>query len=101
MKVRHDDDELAQIELDPNYRGKMDKQRVRGFRKVMNLIRRVQNETELYQWKGARFEKLEPPRDHQRSLRTDKQWRLIVEIETHVGQNNNVCVIKSIEDYHH
>ena len=50
MEVRHDDDELARIESDPNYRGKLDVQRVRGFRKVLNLIRSVENETELYQW---------------------------------------------------
>ena len=100
MEVRHDDDELARIEADHNYRGKLDAERVRSFRKVMNLIRNVQNETELYQWRGGHFEKLEPPRSHQRSLRTNKQWRLIVEIENRPGPDNNICVIKSIEDYH-
>jgi proteic killer suppression protein len=100
MRVRHDDNELGRIEADPNYRGKLDIQRVRGFRKVMNLIRFVQNETELYQWKGVHFEKLDKPRDHQRSLRTNKQWRMVVEIEKHEGPDNNVCVIKGIEDYH-
>ena len=100
MEVRHDDDDLARIESDPDFRGKLAPERVRGFRKVMNLIRTVQNETELYQWKGGHFEKLEPPRSHQRSLRTNKQWRLIVEIEKREGPNNNVCVIKGIEDYH-
>ena len=100
MEVRHDDDDLAHIESDPDYRGKLDSEKVRGFRKVMNLVRNVQNETELYQWKGGHFEKLEPPRSHQRSLRTNRQWRLIVEIEKHEGPDNNVCVIKGIEDYH-
>jgi len=100
MEVRHDDDELARIESDPDYRGKLDVERVRGFRKVMNLIRSVENETELYQWGGGHFEKLQPPRSHQRSLRTNEQWRLIVEIEHREGPNNNVCVIKEIEDYH-
>ncbi|MHC4402327.1 MAG: type II toxin-antitoxin system RelE/ParE family toxin [Planctomycetota bacterium] len=100
MEVRHDDDELARIESDPDCRGKLDAERVRGFRKVMNLIRNVQNETELYQWKGGHFEKLEGSRSHQRSLRTSTQWRLIVEIEKREGPDNNVCVIKGIEDYH-
>jgi plasmid maintenance system killer protein len=100
MEVRHDDDELARIESDPAYRGKLDAEKVRGFRKVMNLIRGVRNEAELYQWKGLHFEKLEPPRGHQRSLRTNIQWRLIVEIEKRAGRDNNVCVIKGIEDYH-
>ena len=100
VDVRHDDDELARVESDPDYRGKLDVERVRGFRRVMNLIRAVQNETELYQWKGGHFKRLEPPRSHQHSLRTNKQWRVIVEIETRAGPDNNVCAIKGIEDYH-
>ena len=86
MEVRHDDDDLARIESDPDFRGKLAPERVRGFRKVMNLIRLVQNESELYQWKGVHFEKLDKPRDHQRSLRTNKQWRLVVEIEKNEGE---------------
>jgi toxin HigB-1 len=100
MEVRHDDDDLASAESDPGYEGDLDCVLLRAFRKVMNVIRSVTNETELYQWKGLRFEKLSGARCHQRSLRLNDQWRLIVEIEREPGQNNNVCVIKSIEDYH-
>ncbi len=100
MNVRHDDEELANIESNPNNSGGMDQSRVHGFRKVMNVIRGVSNETELYQWKGLRFEKLKGSRSHQRSLKINEQWRLIVEIEKGEGQNANICVIKAIEDYH-
>ncbi len=43
MDVRHDDQELARIESDPNYNGKLDRARVRGFRKILNILRSVLN----------------------------------------------------------
>ena len=100
MDVQHDDSELATVESDPDYRGKLHRDRVRGFRKIMNLIRSVQNETELYQWKGFHFKKMGGKRSHQRSIRVNDQWRVILEIVKRKGRNNNLCVIKGIEDYH-
>ena len=100
MEVRYDDDELARIEADPDYSGGLDRPRVRAFRKLMNIVRSAANETELYQWKGMRFEKLKGARSHQKSLRNNIQCRVIVEIEKGNGPNNNVLVVKGIEDYH-
>ena len=99
MDVRHDDRELSEMEIDRDYSGRwsfiLD-----SFRTVMNLIRQVLNETELYQWKGLRLEKLSGDRSHQHSMRLNKQWRLIIEFEKRPGPNSNVCAVKAIEDYH-
>lgn len=100
MEVRHADEELEKIEADANYNGKLCAALARSFRKVMNLIRSVANETELRHFRSLRFEKLRGNRSHQYSLRIDRQWRLIIEFELRSGQNNNVCVVISIEDYH-
>ena len=44
------------------------------------------------------FEKLKGARAHQRSIRLNDQWRLILEIE---GKGDSkAIVIVSIEDYH-
>lgn len=98
MDVRHDDDDLRRMEADPEYSGRRDRAFVRAFRRLLNLLRHVANEAELYKWPSVRFEKLKGARAHQRSLRINKQWRLIVEIER--GEQGNVLVVKSIEDYH-
>ena len=98
MHVRHDSDDLERLENDASYTGSLDKALVRAFRKVLVLVRSVQNETELYAWKSLRFEKLKGKRSHQRSLRLNQQWRLIVEIEE--GTDVNTLVVKRIEDYH-
>ncbi|MEX1027222.1 MAG: type II toxin-antitoxin system RelE/ParE family toxin [Candidatus Paceibacterota bacterium] len=100
MEVRHADDKLARIEAEPGYNGGLDNRLVRAFRKVMNIIRTVANEGELYHWKSLHFEKLKGNRSHQRSLRLVHQWRLIMEIENRSGVNNNLCVVIAIEDYH-
>ena len=98
MDVRFDDKELEALESDPEHKSRLSRSLVRQFRKVMNLIRSVPHEAGLYTWKGLKFEKLSGDRDHQRSLRLNDQWRLIVEIEK--GDPGNTCVVKGIEDYH-
>lgn len=100
MEVRHEDSELEKIEFDENYNGKMDHKLARCFRKVMNIVRSVDNETELYNWRSLNFEKLKGKRCDEYSLRLNDQWRLIVEIEHQAGSNANICVVISIEDYH-
>ena len=98
MEVRHDDDDLRRMECDPDYFTGRDRAFVRAFRKLLNLLRQVKNEAELYAFRSVRFEKLKGSRAHQRSLRINKQWRLIVEIEKR--ETGNVIVVKKTEDYH-
>lgn len=70
----------------------------RAYRKVLRLIQNAPDERDFYAFKSLHFEKLEGNRSHQRSIRLNKQWRLIVEL---VGDapNKKVRVIR-IEDYH-
>lgn len=98
MRVRHDDSDLDRLENDPDFSAGLDKALVHAFRKVLNLARLVSNEVGLYRWPGLHFEKLKGRRAHQRSMRLNKQRRLIVEIEEEEG--GNVLVVKGIEDYH-
>lgn len=99
MDVHHDDRELEGMELNPDYQGVWQSIAER-FRRVMNIVRQAKNEVELHNWKGLRLEKLKGKRSHQHSMRLNDQWRLIVEFISRSGPNNNLCSIKSIEDYH-
>lgn len=100
MEVVHVDKDLERIESDSNFNGGLDHRLVRAFRKVMNIIRSVSSETELYAFKSLHFEKLKGDRNHQRSLRLLHQWRLIIEIVDTSGQVSNVCYVIEIVDYH-
>lgn len=64
----------------------------------MAWLRDAEDERDLYALKSLHFEKLKGARAHQRSLRLNDQFRLIVEIVP-TGARNAVVVV-SIEDYH-
>lgn len=71
---------------------------VRRFRERVQQIEAAQDERDLRALKSLRYKKLAGERAHQRSLRLNDQWRLIVEVDT-AGQCTVVDVI-AIEDYH-
>lgn len=98
MKFRFADDDLAKLYFDVGFSGGHGRDVVRAFRKVMQLIHQALDERDLYAFKALRFEKLKGNRSHQRSMRLNSQWRLILEIEK--SDPKNVVVIISIEDYH-
>lgn len=100
MDVRHLDNDLEKAEIDPKYRGSLDKERLRSYRKVMNLVRQAPNEGQLLRFRSLNYEKLKGDRSHEYSIRLNKQWRLIFEIEKRAGPNNNLFVVKALEDYH-
>ena len=71
---------------------------VRAYRKLMQAIRSAPDERTFYAMKSLHFEKLKGDREHQRSMRLNKQWRLILEIRP--SQPKHIVVIIGIEDYH-
>lgn len=73
---------------------------VDDFFEVMAIIAAALTERDLYANKGLRFEKLVGQRGKQgqRSLRLNKQWRLIVTLEE--DAEGFYLQILGIEDYH-
>ncbi len=73
---------------------------VDDFFEVMAIIAAAESEQDLYANKGLRFEKLSGKRGkkNQRSLRLNKQWRLIVVLEK--DESGKYILIVDIEDYH-
>ena len=98
MEVRFVNPDLERLEADAGFDGGYPPEAVRGFRKVMQVIRAAADEGDLYAMKSLRFEKLKGNRQDERSLRLNKQWRLIVKIIT--ATPKNVVAIHGIEDYH-
>ena len=70
------------------------------FFEVMAIINAALDKRDLYAQKGLRFEKLAGQRGKQgqRSLRLNKQWRLIVTLAE--DKEGSYLQIISIEDYH-
>ncbi|MYB76846.1 MAG: plasmid maintenance system killer protein [Chloroflexi bacterium] len=98
MEVRYEDSELERLESDPSFRGKWSQSVVKAFRKRMQAIRAATDERAFYQMKSFHFEKLAGNRRHQRSMRLNDQFRLILKFE---GKSpDKTVVVISIEDYH-
>ncbi|HWB53153.1 MAG TPA: type II toxin-antitoxin system RelE/ParE family toxin [Tepidisphaeraceae bacterium] len=98
MEVEFGDAKLDRLETDRNFTAGFGVEVVRGFRKAMQVIRAAADERDLYNLKGLRFEKLDGARSHQRSVRLNKQWRLILEL-VEDARKKTVRVI-GVEDYH-
>lgn len=98
MQVEHEDPRLAALETDVRATADHGDAVDRGYRKVMQVIRAAVDERDLYQHKSMHFEQLEGKRAGQRSLRINKQWRLIVEVRGE-APNKKIGVL-AIEDYH-
>jgi|SRR5215467_2253681 len=98
MEVEFANDGLDRLETDRDFTAGLSKEIVRGFRKAMQAIRAATDERDLYLLRGLRFKKLEGSRSHQRSMRINDQWRLILEI-VGTAPNKKIRVV-CIEDYH-
>jgi toxin HigB-1 len=97
MDVEFADDELREMYTNPKYKGRYSQPIVRSFRKRIQFIVAAPDERDLYAWRSLHFEKLEG-RGEQRSIRLNKQWRLIVEL---VGEGAKKALrVLGIEDYH-
>jgi toxin HigB-1 len=71
-----------------------------AFLEVMGVIDAARDVRDLYALKGLHFEKLKGKRGkrEERSLRLNKQWRLILTVED--DDLGNYLYIIDIEDYH-
>ena len=71
---------------------------VEAFFDVVGVIAAAEDERDLRRLKGLRFEQLKGQRSHQRAMRLNDQYRLVVEREE--DEKGRLFRIVSIEDYH-
>lgn len=73
---------------------------VEAFFEAMTVIRAATDERDLYALKGFHFEKLkgERGREGDRSLRLNKQWRLIIRVE-HDAQGKLILILDIEKHY--
>jgi proteic killer suppression protein len=98
MDVEFDDPTLDRLETDRSFNAGFCDAIVRGYRKALGVIRAATDERDLYSMKSLHFKKLDGNRSHQRSMRLNDQWRLILTIKT--SSPKNIVVVVKIEDYH-
>ena len=98
MEVEHENPDLERLESDPTFTGGWEPAIVKAFRKRMQQIWSAIDERDFYALKSLHFEKLKGNRRHQRSMKLNDQWRLIVKLKG-TAPNKTVLIV-GIEDYH-
>jgi len=91
VRIRFGDRGLERLETDPGYTAGLGHDIVKAFRKVVQVIRNAMDERDLYAMKSLHYEKLKGQRSHERSLRLNIQFRLIVELDQ--GDVKTVVVV--------
>ena len=98
MLVRYADKKLERLEFEAGYTAGFGPDIIKAFRKRMQYIRQATNEQDFYRMRSMHYEKLKGKRSHQRSMRLNDQFRLILEIQT--TPDGRTVVVVSVEDYH-
>lgn len=98
MDIEFSNDVLNRLETEEGLTGGYPPEIVRAYRRRLQAIRAASDERDLYAFASWRFKRLHGERSHQRSIRLNDQWRLVVEIKK--ASPKNTIVVVSIEDYH-
>jgi len=99
MDVEFRDKELALIETD---RAAADTglsiALIESARDKLNYIRQAVDERDLRNWRSLHYEKLQGDRSGQRSIRLNKQFRMVFTLDSECKPPR--VTVLSIEDYH-
>ncbi len=98
MDVSFASHDLDRLEIDAKFGAGLPDVVVKAYRGRLQIIRSAPDERDFYKLQSLRYEKLKGKRQHQRSMRLNAQWRLVIEIED-VAEGKRVRIV-SIEDYH-
>lgn len=99
MRVEFENDDLRRLYEESGFRlSSLGQDLTRAYRKVVEIMAAAADERDLRAMRSLHFEKLEGDRLGQHSLRLNKQWRLIVKLETR--QEDTQVVVIEVVDYH-
>lgn len=98
MDVSFARDDLDRLEVDPSFSMGLPPAVVKAYRKQMQLIRSATDTRDLRAMKSGHLEKLKGKRQHQYSMRLNKQFRLVIALSKERGEQK--VEIVGVEDYH-
>ena len=98
MQVIFSDKRLALIETDRAAETKLPIAVINSFRQKLVVIRAAPDERTLRNWKSLHYEKLQGNREGQRSIRINKQWRMVFTLDSDCDPPK--LTVLAVEDYH-
>ena len=98
MEVEFRDKDLALVETDRAAETRLPVAVINSLRDKLVVIRAAPDERTLRNWRSLHYEKLKGERSGERSIRINKQWRLVFTIDT--SRTPNKITVLGVEDYH-
>jgi proteic killer suppression protein len=98
MVVEFADQTLALIETNDAAKTGLPVSVINSFRDKFVMVRAAPDERVFRNWKSLHYEKLEGYKDNRRSIRLNKQWRVVFTINTECSPNK--IKVLAVEDYH-
>lgn len=99
MRLEFEDDDLRRLYEDVDFvTPKLGPDLVKAYRKKMGFLASAESELDLRAYKALHFEKLAGARSGQHSIRLNRQWRLILRLET--DSQGKLLIIVEVIDYH-
>lgn len=98
MKVEFRDQRLALIRGDRAAETKLPVAVIKSCREKLIALEAAPDERTLRNWKSLHYEKLGGDREGQRSIRLNRQWRLVFELDD--SSSPQIAIILGVEDYH-
>jgi toxin HigB-1 len=98
MKIEFRDKRLGLIRTDRAAETKLPFPVIKSCREKLIVIEAAPDERTLRNWKSLHYEKLHGDREGQRSIRINKQWRLVVMLDE--SSKPPTIEVLTIEDYH-
>lgn len=98
MKVRYSDDQLPLIETNQAHKLRLPVEIVQASRRKIRFLRNAVDERDLYATKSLHYEKLSGGREGERSIKLNRQWRIILEIDR--DSDPLEVVIKEISNHY-
>ncbi len=98
MEIEYADPSLALIETDKAGATRLPVSVIQSARRKLTILRAATDDRTLRNWKSLHYEKLKGDREGQRSIRINKKYRLIFELDSDTEPQK--ARILAIEDYH-
>lgn len=98
MEIEFRDKTLDLVETDRAAETKLPIAVINSLRDKLVILRAAPDERTLRNWQSLHYEKLKGDKEGQRSIRINKQWRMVFVIDTE--RKPNKMTVLSVEDYH-
>jgi toxin HigB-1 len=98
MDIQFWDSQLALVETNRATETRLPISVITSCRQKLVILRAAPDERTLRNWKSLHYEKLKGDRAGQRSIRLNKQWRLVFTLDD--GCSPPKITVLSVEDYH-